>query len=50
MYVESEEMIDENTAVITIVQEDKNYGYNAVTEYVLKKYININGKIIPYEK
>ena len=50
MYVESEEMIDENTAVITIVQEDKNYGYDAVTEYVLKKYININGKIIPYEK
>lgn len=49
MYVESEEMIDENTAVITIVQEDKNYGYDAVTEYVLKKYININGKIILYE-
>lgn len=50
MYVESEEMIDENTALITIVQEDKNYGYDAVTEYVLKKYQNVNGKIIPYEK
>lgn len=52
MYVESEEMIDDNTALITIVQEDnREYnGYDAVTEYVLKKYQNVNGKIIPYEK
>lgn len=50
MYVESEEMIDENTAVITIVQEDKTYGNDAVTEYILKKYIKENGKIIPYEQ
>ena len=48
MYVESEEMIDENTALITIVQEDN--GDNTVTEYVLKKYQYVNGKIIPYEK
>lgn len=50
MYVESEEMTDENTAVITIVQEDKTYGNETVTEYILKKYIRIDGKIIPYEK
>lgn len=50
MYVESEEMIDENTAVITIVQEDKTYGNDAVTEYILKKYIKENGEIIPYEQ
>lgn len=49
MYVESEEMIDKNTAVITIVQEDKSYGNDAVTEYILKKYKNIDGSIIPYE-
>ena len=34
MYVESEEMIDENTVLITIVQEDKSYGNDAVTEYI----------------
>lgn len=49
MKVESEEMIDKNTAVITIVQEDKSYGNDAVTEYILKKYKNIDGSIIPYE-
>ena len=49
MYVESEEIIDENTVLITIVQEDKSYGNDAVTEYILKKYKNIDGSIIPYE-
>ena len=48
MYVESEEMIDENTAVIVIV--DENNGYDAVTEYILKKYQNVNGKLILCEK
>ena len=52
MYVESEEIIDENTAVITIVQEDnrEDNGYDAVTEYILKKYQNVNGKLILCEK
>ena len=48
MYVESEEIIDENTAVIVIV--DENNGYDAVTEYILKKYQNVNGKLILCEK
>ena len=39
MYVESEEMIDENTAFITIVQENKEYGDETVTEYIMKKHI-----------
>lgn len=50
MKVEREEMIDENTAVITIVQESKDYNYDNITEYILKKYINVDGNIIPYEK
>lgn len=49
MKVESEEMIDKNTAVITIVQESKDYNYDNITEYILKKYKNIDGSIIPYE-
>lgn len=49
MKVEREEMIDENTAVITIVQESKDYNYDNITEYILKKYKNIDGSIIPYE-
>ena len=49
MKVESEEMIDKNTAVITIVQESKDYNYDNITEYILKKYINVDGNIIPYE-
>ncbi len=50
MYVESEEMIDENTVLITIVQEEKTSGSETVTEYILKKHINVNGKIIPCEE
>lgn len=49
MKVEREEIIDENTAVITIVQESKDYNYDNITEYILKKYINVDGNIIPYE-
>lgn len=49
MKVEREEIIDENTAVITIVQESKDYNYDNITEYILKKYINVDGSIIPYE-
>lgn len=48
--VGKEEMIDENTALITIVQGNKDNGYNTVIEYILKKYINLNGKIIQCEK
>lgn len=50
MYVESEEMLDENTAIITIVQENKDYGDEAVTEYILKKYIREkDGTVSPVE-
>lgn len=45
-----EEMIDENTALITMVYGNKDNGYNTIIEYVLKKYINLNGKIISYNK
>lgn len=50
MYVESEEMIDENTAFITIVQENKEYGDETVTEYIMKKHIREkDGKVTPIE-
>ena len=39
MYVESKALIDENTAFITIVQENKEYGDETVTEYIMKKHI-----------
>ena len=50
MYVESEDMIDENTALVTIVQEEKTYGDETVTEYILKKYIQAkDGSVTPVE-
>lgn len=50
MYVESKALIDENTAFITIVQENKEYGDETVTEYIMKKHIREkDGKVTPIE-
>lgn len=48
--VGKEDTVDENTAVITIVQGNKDSGYNTVIEYLLKRYKNVNGQIILCEK
>lgn len=48
--VGKEDVVDENTAVITIVQGNKDSGYNTVIEYLLKKYKKVNGQLILCEK
>ena len=48
--VGKEDTVDGNTAVITIVQGNKDSGYNTVIEYLLKRYKNVNGQIILCEK